>query len=146
MFKTFCHFNRHKQVPSHKDFIERLVIILLTNRKSGAPEPTHSSCSSGSARGMTMVMMRTVMVECEQICPSHSLWMLGIVLQANLQREAIPKSLQRYTGQHMGLLCIARSAPNQLQMQISAVFNFQMKWMAIYMAQWVQIRWNMQPG
>ena len=39
-FKTFCHFNRHIQVPSHRNFIERLVILLLTNSKSGAPEPT----------------------------------------------------------------------------------------------------------
>ena len=39
-FKTFCHFNRHIQVPSHKNFIERLVIMLLKNSKGGAPEPT----------------------------------------------------------------------------------------------------------
>ena len=39
-FKTFCHFNRHKPVPSHRNFIERLVIMLLTNSKGGAPEPT----------------------------------------------------------------------------------------------------------
>ena len=38
-FKTFCHFNRHIQVPSHRNFIERLVIMLLTNSKGGAPEP-----------------------------------------------------------------------------------------------------------
>ena len=40
MFKTFCHFNRHVQVPSHRNFIERLVIMVLTNSKGGAPEPT----------------------------------------------------------------------------------------------------------
>ena len=39
-FKKFCHFNRHVQVPSHRNFIERLVIMLLTNSKGGAPEPT----------------------------------------------------------------------------------------------------------
>eukprot|EP00731_Ephydatia_muelleri_P033187 Em0026g7a len=39
-FKTFCHLNWHIQVPSHRNFIERLVIMLLTNSKSGAPEPT----------------------------------------------------------------------------------------------------------
>ena len=39
-FKTFCHFNRHIQVPSHRNFTERLVIMLLTNRKGDAPEPT----------------------------------------------------------------------------------------------------------
>ncbi|KAL5484079.1 hypothetical protein EMCRGX_G020521 [Ephydatia muelleri] len=39
-FKTFCHFNPHIPVPSHRNFIERLVIMLLTNSKSGAPEPT----------------------------------------------------------------------------------------------------------
>ena len=39
-FKKFCHFNRHIQVPSHRNFIERLVIMLLTNSKGDAPEPT----------------------------------------------------------------------------------------------------------
>ena len=39
-FKTFCHFNRHTQIPSNRNFIERLVIMLLTNSKGGAPEPT----------------------------------------------------------------------------------------------------------
>ena len=38
--------------------------------------------------------------------------------------------MQRYAGQHMGLLCVARSVPNQLQM---LVFNVQMKWMTVYM-------------
>ena len=67
VFKTFCHFSRHKQVPSHRDFIERLVIILLRKRKEKVELQSlpHSSCSSGSTRGMTMVMMRTSDVECE---------------------------------------------------------------------------------
>ena len=86
MCKTFCHFNWHKQVPSHRGFIERLVIILLTNRKSGAPDPNpfqlqlrkHKRNDNGDDEDSD--------VECEQICPSHSLWMLGIVLQANLRK------------------------------------------------------------
>ena len=89
MCKTFCHFNRHMQVPFHRGFIERLVIILLTNRKSGAPDPNpfqlqlrkHKRNDNGDDEDSD--------VECEvdhQICPSHSLWILGIVLQANLRK------------------------------------------------------------
>ncbi|KAL5516031.1 hypothetical protein EMCRGX_G001287 [Ephydatia muelleri] len=86
--------HRHKQVPSHRDFIERLVIILLRKRKEKVELQSlpHSSCSSGSTRGMTMVMMRTVMLNVKmstRLCPSHSIWMLGIVLQTNLQKKSL---------------------------------------------------------
>ena len=57
-----------------------------------------------------------------------------IVLQANHQlREGILKSLQKSTGQYMGLLCVARCAQNQLQIQTSAVFSVPMKWMGVYL-------------
>ena len=44
-FKKFCHFNRHIQVPSHRNFIERLVIMLLTNSKGvvSYPDPCFHS-------------------------------------------------------------------------------------------------------
>ena len=37
-FKTFCYFNQHKSIPTHRDFVDQIVIMLLTNRKGGAPE------------------------------------------------------------------------------------------------------------
>ncbi|KAL5479368.1 hypothetical protein EMCRGX_G022883 [Ephydatia muelleri] len=39
-FKTFYHFNPHIQVPSRRNYVERLVIKLLTISKGGSPEPT----------------------------------------------------------------------------------------------------------
>ena len=71
-----------------------------------------------------------------RLCPSHSISMLeivaqkpqnGIVLQANQLKEGTLKSLQKSTGQYMGLLCVARCAPNQLQMQNFVVFSALMK-------------------
>ena len=89
MCKTFCHFNWHKQVPSHRGFIERLVIILLTNRKSGAPDPNPFQLQLRKRKRNDNGDDEDSDVECEvehQICPSLSLWMLGIVLQANLRK------------------------------------------------------------
>ena len=48
-------------------------------------------------------------------------------------KEGVLKSLQKSTGQHMGLLCVARCAQNQLQMQTSVVFSAPMKWMGVYL-------------
>ena len=57
----------------------------------------------------------------------------GIVLQANQLKEGTLKSLQKSTGQYMGLLCVALCAPNQLQTQTFVVLSAVMKWVGVYL-------------
>ena len=77
-----------------------------------------------------------------RLCPSHSISMLEIVaqkpqnriaLQANQLKVGTLKSLQKSIGHYMGLLCFARCAPNQLQMQTFVVFSALMKGMGVYL-------------
>ena len=97
-FKTFYHFNRHKQVPSHRNFIERLVIMLLTNSKGGASLP-HSSFNSGSTRGMTVMKMKRVMLNVRlstRLCQLHSISMLEKVTQDQLKERTLEDLAKEY--------------------------------------------------
>ena len=120
--------------------------MLLTNSKGGAPEPTPFQLQLRKRKRSDSGEEEESDVECEV---EHQIMSITQYLNAkdsgskaskrnSLAGEPPAKrrnseELAKEHRQYMGLLCVARCAQNQPQMQTSAVFSVPMKWMGVYL-------------